>query len=165
MDDIASLASEVRRAIDGDPWYGSSASAVLEGVDAATAFVLPDGEPHSIWQIVRHMTLWARHVAYRVGGGPPCEPAGGDWPIVLAADETSWAAAVKDLRRSHEELVEAMKAAPAGSLDATGADVPIDDSGEPMTLRRAVLGVPQHDAYHCGQIVVIKRILSSRKTR
>lgn len=160
MDDLRLMADEVRRAVSGDPWFGSSATAVLAGVDAATAMTVPDGEPHSIWQHVLHMRTWARHMTYRVAGGPPAEPADGDWPTVEGGDEDAWAAAIETLVAAHEELASTVETASIEWLDETGPATPVDGDGAPITLRRAVLGVPQHDAYHLGQIVVLKRLLA-----
>lgn len=161
MRDNDLLAVEVRRAIEGDPWFGPSAMSLLAGMEAGFAYDRAPGVNHSIWEIVRHMTSWARYVAYRVAGGAPREPAEGDWPPVPSKDAVEWAEAVADLRRSHEELVRALDASADGALDVVAADTPVDDSGDPVTLRRAVVGVAQHDAYHCGQIAVLKQSLAA----
>lgn len=159
VSNIDSLTGEIRRAVAGDPWFGPSAATLLANMDATTAALRPESASHSVWEIVRHMTSWARYVAGRVGGAPAGEPAEGDWPVVTATDAASWAEAVADLHRSHDELCEQLGKVLEESLDEVRPETPSDDNGEPVTLRRAVEGVAQHDAYHCGQIAVLKRLL------
>lgn len=153
------LADEVRRAAEGEPWYGPSATAVLAGVDAERAAEHVVGATHSIWQIVLHTTVWARYVAKRVAGAPPHDPVEGNWPPVTTTDESAWAEAVEDLMRAHRELAQALLAADDAALDLIDDSTPHDGHGEPVTLGRSAAGVAQHTAYHCGQIAVLKQVL------
>ncbi len=161
MTDVRILADEVRRALDGDPWYGPSIVAVLSGVDSSAARMRPAGATHSIWELVRHMTAWANYVAYRVEGGAPGDPEEGDWPAIGSTDDASWRAAVAGLAAAHERLLTALSASTDSALDTVNPDTPLDDRGEPVTLYRAVAGVAQHDAYHCGQIAVLKQLIGA----
>jgi len=153
------LADEVRRAAEGEPWYGPSAKAVLTGVEASLANTPAPGDTHTIWQIALHTTVWARYVAKRLGGAAPHDPVEGNWPAVSATDEAAWAAAVEDLYRAHRELVEALLSADDAALDLVDESTPHDDNGEPVTLSRSAAGVAQHTAYHCGQVTVLKQAL------
>lgn len=153
------LADEVRRAAEGAPWYGPSATKVLEGVDAERAATHIAGATHSIWEIVLHTAVWARYMAKRVAGAPPHDPKEGNWPAVGATDATAWAEAVEDLMRAHLELASALAGADDAALDAIDDATPHDSLGEPVTIARGVAGVAQHTAYHCGQIAVLKQVL------
>ena len=77
MTEVQRIGDELQRSIEGDPWHGDSASAILRGVDARTAGARPPGGAHSIREIVRHMTAWTNEVAHRLEGHPPGEPQEG----------------------------------------------------------------------------------------
>lgn len=158
MSESARLAGEIASAVSGPAWFGSSLAEALDGIDALTAVRRVDGITHSIWEQVLHATAWTRHVAYRLGGGAPGEPADGDWPEVGAMDEGAWTAAVAALRTETDHLVKALAAYPDSALDEVPGDG-IDDLGG-VTLYRLAAGVAQHDAYHAGQIMMLRKVLA-----
>ncbi|MDZ4178009.1 MAG: hypothetical protein U1E29_02060, partial [Coriobacteriia bacterium] len=80
MNSAVSLAAEVRRSVSGETWFGPSLSELLAGVDAGRAAERVDGVPHSIWELVLHLAVWARYAAYRFEGGVPRELDEANWP-------------------------------------------------------------------------------------
>lgn len=162
MRETERLAAEIDAAVDGDPWYGSSLTAVLDGVDARTAATRPPGGGHCIWEIVLHVTSWARYVAYRLEGGAPSEPVDGDWPAIRSYDGAEWELAVAGMRSAHADLATVLSGLATDELDAVTAETPMDSQGSPVTLYRISSGIAQHDAYHVGQIAVLKRVLAAK---
>lgn len=161
MRDAERLALEIRNVADGDPWFGSSASALLADVDAEMAATKPAGARHSIWELVLHTTAWAEHVSYRLAGGAPGEPARGNWPVAAATSAEAWRAAVDDLRAAHDEPAAAVASLTDAELDEPMPASPDDDLSRTMTRYRVAAGVAQHGAYHCGQIAAVKTLLAS----
>ena len=98
MGEVEQLADLVERVVEGDPWHGPTVVALLDGMPArdAAAHVVPGA--HSIWELVLHMTGWAREVQARLTGEAAGEPAGGDWPAVRDVSPAAWAAAVASYR-------------------------------------------------------------------
>jgi uncharacterized damage-inducible protein DinB len=157
----AALVSQLQATQAGDPWYGSSREAILQGVTANAAAARPIAHGHSIWQIVLHMTSWTREVLRRIKGGVPALPAEGDWPAMGEVSEAAWKRALDDLAAAHAEVVAAL-----GSLTPEQWNAPIGDTREPalgtgVDVTGIVVGLAQHDAYHTGQIAVIKRALTA----
>jgi len=153
------LAQEISDAWDGDPWHGSPITAILEGIDAAEALARPIGSAHTIWETVLHMTGWTREVAQRIQGGKAGEPEAGDWPAVTDTSKSAWLAARRDLGAAHQELQRAL-----GRLDddtiMAPPNVPRDRAaGTGTTIYRLVHGLVQHDAYHAGQIALLKKLV------
>jgi hypothetical protein len=117
------------------------------------------GVPHSPWRLLEHMRIaqWdilefsrnPQHVS------PPFPT--GYWPSGDApADEAAWERSVAAFRadlRAMQELV----ADPATDLFA-----PIPH-GEGQTVLREALLVADHNAYHLGQLVVVRRMLGAWK--
>jgi hypothetical protein len=117
----------------------------------------PSGMPHSPWRLLEHMRIaqWdilefsrnPRHVS------PPF-PAGywpqGDAPPDAGAWDRSVAAFRADLR-----AMQGLVADPACDLFAPFPH------GEGQTLLREALLVADHNAYHLGQLVVLRRLLGA----
>ncbi|MBI3411549.1 MAG: DinB family protein [Planctomycetes bacterium] len=155
------LVEDLRRAVSGDPWHGPSLDAVLRGVDAvaASAHLIPG--LHSIWENVVHITVWAREAARRVQGHPVQTPAEGDWPAVGATSEPRWTAARADLAAAHQELEQALAGLPEGRLDEKVGATRDAALGAGYSFAVLVNGVLQHDAYHGGQIALLKKALAA----
>jgi uncharacterized damage-inducible protein DinB len=157
--EVHRLIDQLRRAHDGDPWHGSPVVAILAGVTAAQAATAPPNGAHSIWAIVLHMTAWRREVAARASGAPAGEPAAGDWPGVPEPTAEGWRKAIEDLAAAHREVVEAA----SRLTDAEVFEPTIDRRNRPLgtgvTRYELLHGLVQHDAYHAGQIGILRRVL------
>jgi uncharacterized damage-inducible protein DinB len=155
--DIDALREDLRNVYDGEPWHGSSITAVLAGVDAKSAALRSIPSGHTIWELVLHMTVWTREVTSRVGGAAPKSPPE-DWPKAKpGGGETAWRSALEDLAAAQKELETAVE-----SLDAKDLIRWIGDQRDPalgagVTVGTLIRGLLQHDAYHEGQIAILKR--------
>lgn len=144
-------------------WHGGpTAVGALRGVSAEQAAWTPAPGRKSIWQLALHIAYWKYAVRRRIEGGSesrfPRAPA--NWPRVPSpADARAWAGDVALLKHEHERLVAAIAALP---LNRYGEAVP---HGKRWTMGEIVLGIAQHDAYHTGQIQLLKRLLAARGRR
>ncbi|HVE77311.1 MAG TPA: DinB family protein, partial [Gemmatimonadaceae bacterium] len=111
---------------------------------------------HSIWELVLHMTAWTHEVRRRLGGAPPGTPPEGDWPPVGDAGDSGWAATLAELDRAHAAL-----AAAVAPLSEQALARPVGDGREP-TVAATLAGLAQHDAYHTGQIAILRRALGKK---
>ncbi len=131
----------------------------VAGLPAKLCGVKPPGVPHTPWRLVEHMRLaqWdilefsrnPRHVS-------PEFPEG-YWPKGDAPPNAkAWDASIKAFRndlKAMEKLVDD----PNTDLFAR---IP---HGEGQTILREALLVADHNAYHLGQLVVIRRMLGAWK--
>ncbi|MHB1137166.1 MAG: DinB family protein [Coriobacteriia bacterium] len=156
--DSKALVEELRRSMSGQTWFGPPLAELIADVDATAASRHVTGTSHSIWEIVSHLGVWARYAAYRFRGGVPRELDEENWPPIPCADEQAWATACEALFAAYDEAADALSILPAERLDAVDPTTPVDQDGEPVTLRRVAAGLAQHAAYHAGQIAVIKRL-------
>jgi uncharacterized damage-inducible protein DinB len=157
MRETERLRAELRRSLDGDPWHGAPLMKVLAGVDAARAMAKPIPGAHSIWELVAHVTAWVREVARRCDGGVPWIPPEADWPAVGDVSEASWQAVLVDLRHAHDELDAALSRFPDELLDEIVGgerDAPL---GAGVSWHVVLHGVAQHNAYHAGQMALLKK--------
>ena len=158
MTEIERIVRELEHAHAGSPWHGPSRAAVLADVGDKEAARRPSDRGHSIWALVLHMRAWTGEVARRVREGDAREPAEGDWPALPEPDEKAWRETLAGLDHAHRDLLAAVRGASPARLDerirTTGA-APTDPA---VTCRVMLHGLAQHDAYHTGQIAMLKRI-------
>lgn len=152
--DVKVLADQIRRAHWGESWHGPAVREVLAGVSAQDAAAHPIAGAHSIWEIVLHMASGYRLVLRRVRGENAQLVSDEDWPPVPPVSADAW-------RRTQEELDELNR-----RLQAEVAVFPAErlaqEMGSEFPAYIQFCGAPQHDLYHAGQIVMLKKALADR---
>jgi DinB superfamily len=117
----------------------------------------PDGAPHSAWELLEHMRLaqWDILEFSRNPKHVSPEWPDGYWPKSAAPpDETAWENSVKQFRADLEAM-EKLVEDPATDLFAR---IP---HGEGQTILREALLVADHNAYHVGELVFLRRLLGA----
>jgi uncharacterized damage-inducible protein DinB len=159
MSEASRLIDQFQRAHDGDAWHGSPVREILAGVTAEQAARRPPNGAHSIWEIVLHMTGWRREVAQRAAGKAAGEPEPGDWPATGEPTAARWAAALDALDEAHQRLVRVVRGMTDEHLWEPTNDPRDRPLGTGVSHYELLHGIVQHDAYHAGQIAVLKKIL------
>jgi hypothetical protein len=141
-------------------WHGGpSPVGALRGVTAAEAVWRPTSRRKSIWELTLHIAYWKYTVRRHLERGPaarfPRAPA--NFPAQPEpSDEAAWARDVALLRDEHERLVAAVRALPERSLGR------MPPESRRWTYGELVLGIAAHDAYHIGQVQLLKRLWQER---
>lgn len=119
--------------------------------------VKPPGAPHSAWQLLEHLRLaqedildFSRNPAYQEKKFPDDYWPAGEAP----SDEKSWD---HSLRQFESDLKE-MQALVADEKNDLLAPIP---HGEGQTLLREALLVADHNAYHLGQLMFLRKTLEA----
>jgi uncharacterized damage-inducible protein DinB len=132
-----------------------SAKQALEGIDPALRNVRPANEMHSIWEELEHMRI-AQEDILRYTLDPswtsPDFPEG-YWPKeTKKITDKAWSRSLTGFFTDLEGVIELARDT---RLDLT-AEIP---HGEGRTYLREILLVADHNAYHIGQIVQIRKAL------
>jgi uncharacterized damage-inducible protein DinB len=141
-------------------WHGGPTPlGALRGVSAEQALWAPGARRKSIWALALHVAYWKYAVRRLLDGSRrgafPRGPS--NWPVPPArADERSWTADVALLRAEHERLVDAVLAVDPGSLSRR------PPGSRQWTYGELLVGIAMHDAYHTGQIQLVKRLWQER---
>ena len=145
----------MRRLHAGDAWHGPSVKEALAGVDHHRAAARPIAGGHTIWEIALHVAAWRSEVGARIGGKRPGMPEQGDWQTVTDTSAEAWQRTLDALDASHDALASVVRNLSDADLDRSlGTDVnPAGGSTIGLTLH----GIVQHDAYHAGQISLLKK--------
>lgn len=141
----------------GSPWYGTSREKLLDGITAEQASRKPVPGGHSIWQQVLHMISWTREVTRRIQGQAPASPVEGDWASPKSKSEAAWVETRKKLEEAHQELLATIRKQPAERWDQPVGRVQDPALGTGVTMLGMLIGLAQHDAYHIGQIAMLRR--------
>ena len=145
--------------LDGAPptYGGPSLSGAVDGVSPSVARYRLDEAGRSIWEIVLHAAYWRWEVARAVSGATlPRFPRGPEnWPSVpVRADEEAWRTDRALLEGSEEALVRALD---DFTLEGWSRTPP---GGGQWTVGQLMAGLMAHDAYHVGQVIVLKKAAS-----
>ncbi len=119
----------------------------------------PDGAEHSPWQLLEHLRIaqWdivefsrdAKHVS-------PKWPEG-YWPETkMPPDEKAWGESLLAFRRDLQAMCDLV------TNKATDLYAPIPH-GQGQTVLRQALLTADHNAYHIGQLIMVRRLLGAWK--
>jgi uncharacterized damage-inducible protein DinB len=150
MDDHTRILEQLRRTYDGDAWYGPSLRALLADVDAATAAARPIPTAHTIWELVRHLSVWLIAARRRLAGEQVEYVDDADWPAMPTPTQSAWSGTLDVLEQSQRALEHVVEGMPAAALYDP---VP----GKHYTAAVMLHGVVQHAVYHAGQIALVRK--------
>ncbi|HEV2716684.1 MAG TPA: DinB family protein [Terriglobales bacterium] len=117
----------------------------------------PAGFPHSAWMLLEHMRIahWDILEFSRNPKHVSPEWPGGYWPGTAAPPTAAaWSASIKSFRKDLKEM-QALVANPKIDLFAR---IPWGDG---QTVLREALLIADHNAYHLGQLVDVRRLLGA----
>ena len=155
--EVARIVDQLEREHDGDAWHGTPLRRILADVDDQQAAWRPYPGVQTIWELVLHMTGWKSEVRKRLDGAPAGEPLEGDWPVPSGSGPQAWRQALDGLEEAHRALVTAVSRVPATSLFAPTNDPRVRETGQGVSHYVLLHGLVQHDAYHAGQIALLKK--------
>jgi uncharacterized damage-inducible protein DinB len=153
------IAELVERVVTGDPWHGSNVEQLLRGVSAEDAARRAVPGAHTMWELVLHMTGWAREVRARLEGREAQQPTEGDWPSIGPISEERWAEAKRNLLEAHNELTQAIVALDERSLDEPVRDFRDNALGVGLSRYLTLHGLVHHTVYHAGQLGLLRKAL------
>lgn len=147
------VADAIERSVSGPMWHGSALADLVDEVTAEQAARRAIPGAHTIWELVLHVTAWTEIARERLIGSANADPTPDeDWPPVPDQSPEAWRATLERLKTAHREL--AADVSKLGDSDLIGR-VP----GKDHTVLTMVHGIIEHDAYHGGQIAILKKAL------
>lgn len=155
MDRDESLRAQLRKLLD---WQDAHVDfdAAVGGIPPALRGVAPAGLPYSPWQLLEHLRLAQRDILEFCRNPAYVEPSPEDyWPPSPAPPTPgAWDEGVAGFRRDLEALKRL----------AVNPDVDLYEPiphGTGQTYLRELLLVADHNAYHVGQLVAVRRCLGA----
>ncbi len=119
----------------------------------------PRGAEHSAWEVLEHMRIAQRDILEFSRNPAHVSPKWpeGYWPATKApADEKAWDKSVRAFRRDLKAMCELV----ANESTDLFARIP---HGTGQTILREALLTADHNAYHVGELVLLRRLLGAWK--
>ena len=137
--------------------------ACIEDISAEMAARQIGEFPHSIAQLVFHMSYWMDHELRRIRGERPKYPqhASESWPkLPSPADEQEW----DQLRNQLASLLSdfaALAQSPCAELDRQVESAHEGDTKVSGTMEAVLWQILVHNSYHIGQVALLRRCLGA----
>ena len=158
MDPIQSLRRELDRLLSGKGAHADFDAAVADFPPKLRG-VTPEGAAHSAWQVLEHMRIaqWDMLEFSRDAKHISPEWPEGYWPKKAAPENA--AAWDKSVKAFHRDLAAMRKlvADPKSDLFTPFAH------GDGQTLLREAMQMADHNAYHAGELILLRRMLGAWK--
>ncbi|MGH7703296.1 MAG: DinB family protein [Gemmatimonadales bacterium] len=135
-------------------WHGTTLTGALRGVTPRAALWRPVPDRHNIWEYTLHVAYWKYIVRRRLTGDRSIRfpRPGSNWPPVPPRpDLAAWRLDVGLLKEQHRLLRQVVARFPASRLDRRAPE-------SKWTYAEHIYGIAAHDAYHTGQIQLVKRL-------
>ena len=148
---VSDVLASLRGAFFNRGWHGATVLESVKGLTPKKAKKRRAKASHSIHELVDHIEYWENVAIHYVRRGRPPKRHRKDW----APPNLKWRDSVKRLKATHRVLVAAV-----ASLKEADLERPVRTlaSGR-MTLGQVLHGVAAHDAYHAGQIRLLRTLL------
>lgn len=148
------LREQLSRALDWGEAHVDWKKAV-KGVPAKAQGKRPKGSPHSPWELLEHMRIatwdiveFSRNAKHKSPDWPS-----GYWPKKpVPPNTTAWQKSVKAIDHDLQQMKELVNDPKTDLL----APIP---GGSGQTILREALLIADHNAYHLGQLVIVRRLL------
>lgn len=144
---------------DKEDWYPPLADA-LKALTAEQADWRPAGEhANTIWETVEHLIFYKERLLKRITGEESQYPEGltnDDTFAVASKTESDWEATQNRLKSVHLGIRESITNLNVDQLQALVTNHPLDEWLNSLIL---------HDAYHTGQIILIRKLQGSWPSR
>jgi uncharacterized damage-inducible protein DinB len=126
-------------------------SRALEGLTSEQALAKRDGWPYSIAEVVAHMLYWQRNdiTTIETGIEPPAPTRPEEWPDVT---EDDWP-------RLKDEFLASLERTKEMARDPELLEKTI--LGDRFTVGLRMVWFTGHNAYHLGQVLLMRRILGA----
>lgn len=153
------LRKELKALLDGGQAHATF-EATVSGFPEKLRGVVPEGLPYSGWQILEHIRLAQRDIldfsrntdgSYKAKKWPEAY-----WPeSAEPPSEDAWAQSVAQVREDRKAFENLLLQADNAALVTPFA------WGDGQTLLREALLIADHDAYHVGELIVVRRLLGA----
>ncbi len=155
------LRKQLQALLDGGQAHATFDDAV-KGFPAKLRGVVPEGLPYSGWQILEHIRITQRDIlefsSNTDGSYKELKWPEEYWPKSAEPPSAeAWEQSIEQIREDRKAFEKLLKSADDAELVVPFA------WGDGQSLLREALLVADHDAYHIGELVVLRRLLGAWK--
>ncbi len=145
------IADQFAKLFEGDSWIDVNIISTLSTVSAQQAAKKFLGISNSLWEIVNHMIGWREAIFKKVMGENISSPDNNFFETITDTSDKAWQETLKRIMASQHMWMKMLEAMNDDQLD----EILQPDN---QTKYHLIEGILQHDAYHLGQIVLLKKL-------
>jgi uncharacterized damage-inducible protein DinB len=154
------LKTQLKALLDGGQAHAKLDDAV-KGMPFELQGVVPEGLPYSAWQLLEHIRIAQKDILdfsdNADGSYKPMRWPDDYWPKDAAPpNESAWAASVAALKKDRTAFEKLLK-----DRDLAEAF----PWGDGQNLLREALLIADHESYHTGELVLVRRLLGAWKPK
>jgi hypothetical protein len=118
--------------------------------------IKPDNIPYSAWQLLEHIRIAQRDILDFIRETDYKSPSwpSGYWPSIVHADKDAWNKTILSIKSDLDTLRDIV------NNPKTDLDEPLPH-GEKYTILREILIIADHNAYHLGELLLLRRVLGA----
>lgn len=137
---------------NGNPWLEVTLANTLKDVTAEQAYRKTNPNLNTIWEIVNHLIQWRRNILQRMQGETIITPDHNYFVPVLDPSDVAWEQSLQTLAKTQESWNTFFES----FNDEDLAKIYVNNG---HSYYEHIHGIIQHDVYHLGQIVILKKML------
>jgi len=145
---IARLFSDL---YNGNPWLDINIHDTLESIPAETAAKKLQPDANSIWEITNHLISWRENVLERVKGKVLITPNHNYFVPIADTSAQAWKNTLEGFKMTQQNWLSFLAGFDEKDFETI---YPNNDH----TYYEHIQGIIQHDAYHLGQIVMLRKL-------
>jgi len=158
MDPVQSLRVELDRLLSGKGAHASFDEAVADFPEHLRGVRVQDA-PHSAWELLEHMRIaqWDMVEFSRDAAHASPEWPSGYWPSSAAPTGAEWDKSVSAFRSNLQDMRKIVGSEECDLFKPLA-------HGKGQTLLREAMQLADHNAYHVGELVFLRRLLGAWKS-
>lgn len=152
--EMSHIINQLDQTFDKNPWYGEPIHSILKSVDPGNVFKSPTEGIHTIAELVTHLITYRVFAIKRLTGDDDfyvSQEKSFCWQRLYPEKKDAWDNLMDKLTTEHQHLLSILRESDSSILDKTVG-------GQSYSFRYLLNGIIQHDLYHLGQIVLIKKM-------
>jgi uncharacterized damage-inducible protein DinB len=151
QNELSFIAHQFTELQHGECWIGINFKTALAHIAPDLAAYKKNSSANSIWQLVNHLIYWRTVTVNRLNGSMDSPPFA-DFLMPNEPTAANWKQTLLDFEAAYHQLRHTI-------LHFKPANLHTASPKEGQTFYTLLLGCLQHDAYHLGQMVLLKKEL------
>lgn len=139
----------------GTPWIDINIESTLNEISAKEAATKPFPNFNSIWEIVNHMISWRQTLLKRLQGEEVESPEDNYFSYIPDRSESAWLKTKELFAACQHDWLHTLK-------KMKRKDFIHQHESSSFSNYEFINGILQHDAYHLGQIRLMKKLVQLR---
>lgn len=158
MNEVERIARQVDLTYLDGFWGGGSIRDLFRSMAASQAASYPIVGAHSAWETALHIAAWYDIFRGRIVDMSVEYRHDADWPAPGVTSADNWTATLNRLDESHKALVDAVRNLKVEDLQKVV-------KGREFTFYEMLHGISQHDQYHAGQVLMLKKAIAGAASK